>query len=136
MASAWMVAFLLGAGGLVDLRNQEVAHTRTHFRVPVYSSLQQWEARRAELRRQILAVAGLWPLPPRALLQSRRAGRIERERWAVEKVLIQTLPGYYLAGNLYLPRGRAGPFPGVLIPHGHWKHGRLEDLDSYSVPRL
>jgi len=119
-----------------ELRNKQVAQTKSHFRMPVYSSLQQWQARRRELRQQILASAGLWPLPPRISLNAKRAGRIEHGRWAVEKILIQTLPGYYLAGNLYLPVGRSGPFPGVLIPHGHWKHGRLEDLDSYSVPRL
>lgn len=136
MAPAWLFAFLLVAGGRGDPRNHEVVHTRTHFRMPLYTRLEHWEARRAELRRQILAAAGLWPFPPRVPLEARRAGRIESERWAVEKVLIRTLPGYYLAGNLYLPRGRRGPFPGVLIPHGHWKHGRLEDLDTYSVPRL
>lgn len=136
MAPHWLIAFFIAAGLAADPRNQQVFHTRTHFRMPVYNSLQQWEARRAELRRQILAAAGLWPFPPRVPLEPRRAGRLERERWAVEKVLIRTLPGYYLAGNLYMPRGRRGPFPGVLIPHGHWKHGRLEDLDSYSVPRL
>jgi dienelactone hydrolase len=133
---ALLLAAWLAAIPSEDLRNKQIAHTKTHFRMPEYASLEQWQARRAELKRQILAAAGLWPLPPRVPLEARRAGRLERGRWAVEKVLIQTLPGYYLAGNLYLPAGRKGPFPGVLIPHGHWKHGRLEDLESYSVPRL
>jgi len=134
--TAAVALVLLGAVPRGDLRNEEIPHTKSHFRMPAYRTLHDWELRRAQLRRQILAAAGLWPLPPRVPLQARRAGRIERDRWSVEKVLIQTLPGYYLAGNLYLPRGQRGPFPGVLIPHGHWKHGRFEDLDSYSVPRL
>ncbi len=104
--------------------------------MPVYRTLEEWRVRSAELRRQILAAAGLWPFPPRNPLNIRRAGRSEHGRWAVEKVLIETLPGYHLAGNLYVPVGREGKFPGVLIPHGHWKRGRLEDLDTYSVPRL
>ena len=36
------------------------------------------------------------------------------------EVLIRTLPGYYLAGNLYRPRSGTGPYPGVLQAHGHW----------------
>jgi dienelactone hydrolase len=32
--------------------------------------------------------------------------------------------------------GKKSPAPAVLIPHGHWKHGRTEDLPSYSVPAL
>lgn len=119
-----------------DVRSKSTVATKTHFRMPIYRTLTDWIARRQQLREQILAAAGLWPLPERVPLQARRAGRMERGRWAVEKVLLQTLPGYYLAGNLYLPAGRSGKFPGVLIPHGHWKHGRLEDLDTYSVPRL
>ena len=61
-------------------------------------------------------------------------GRIEHGDYTVEKVYIETLPGYYLSGNLYRPRGRAGKFPGVLAPHGHWDYGRLEHQPLISVP--
>lgn len=118
-----------------DRRNSDIPHTKTHFTMPVYKSLEEWSARRERLRRQILIAAGLWPMPEKQPLRPLRFGRIERARYTVEKVLLETLPGYYLGGNLYLP-ARRGRFPGVLIAHGHWKHGRVEDLDSYSVPRL
>ncbi|MCP5114302.1 MAG: hypothetical protein GY953_26020, partial [bacterium] len=42
------------------------------------------------------------------------------------KVYLETLPGYYLAGNLYRPTVRNGRHPAVLKPHGHWAYGRLE----------
>ena len=51
-------------------------------------------------------------------------------------MLIETLPGYYLGGNLYRPRRPAPPngFPGVVSPHGHWAYGRLENTAIASVP--
>jgi len=49
-------------------------------------------------------------------------------------VLLQTLPGYYLGGNLYRPLGKKGRFPGVASPHGHWNYGRLEHQPLGSIP--
>jgi dienelactone hydrolase len=54
----------------------------------------------------------------------------------IEKVLIETLPGYYLAGNLYTPL-KAAPaegYPAIISPHGHWTYGRLENTEITSVP--
>ncbi|PIZ47446.1 MAG: hypothetical protein COY42_08505, partial [Armatimonadetes bacterium CG_4_10_14_0_8_um_filter_66_14] len=35
---------------------------------------------------------------------------------------------------LYRPLGKKGPFPGIVTPHGHWAHGRLEDQVLGSIP--
>jgi dienelactone hydrolase len=67
-------------------------------------------------------------------MEPRIFGRIERDGYSVEKVLLQTLPGFYLGGNLYRPRGRSGRFPAVATPHGHWPYGRLENTPTASVP--
>jgi dienelactone hydrolase len=52
----------------------------------------------------------------------------------VEKVLLETYPGFYLGGNLYRPTGKQGPFPAIVSPHGHWAYGRLENQQLVSVP--
>ena len=118
-----------------DIRNLPV-DTRTRFAAARYRSLEQWQERHASLRRQILASAGLDPLPDRNPLNARRFGLARREGFSVEKVTIDTLPGFHLAGNLYLPAKLEGRAPAVLVLHGHWKHGRVEDLPEYSVPAL
>ena len=41
-----------------DIRNTIVPNTDTHFTMPVYRSLAEWESRKAHLRKQILAAAG------------------------------------------------------------------------------
>jgi hypothetical protein len=92
-----------------------------------------WEARAARLREQILFSAGLWPIPEKSPLKPRVTGRIEGPDYVIENVALRTLPGFYLCGNLYRPKGRKGPFPAIVNPHGHWKNGRLETEPD--VPR-
>src|SRR5438876_5356162 len=111
-----------------DARVTDTPGTNSHFQMPAYKTLAEWEARRAHLRKQILSAAGLLPMPPKNELHPQIFGRIENQDYTIEKVLLETLPGYYLGGNLYRPRKPAPPggFPAVASPHGHWVYGRLE----------
>src|SRR5271165_1063120 len=84
-----------------DARNFEVPETNTHFAPPVFRTLAEWKARRAHLRTQILSAAGLLPMLPKGDLHAQVFGRIENTDYCIEKVLLETLPGYYLGGNLY-----------------------------------
>jgi len=88
--------------------------------------LDAWEKRAAALRRQILFSAGLQPMPPKTPMNPRVTGRIEGPDFIVENVALETFPGFFLAGNLYRPRGAQGRLPAIVNPHGHWQHGRLE----------
>ena len=119
-----------------DIRNTATADYKTHFKMPEYTSLKQWEDRRSSLQQQILAAAGLLPMPLKTPLRPKIVRRLAYQDYSIEVVLIETLPGYFLGGNLYRPVGKSVPAPAVLIPHGHWKRGRLEDQPSYSVPAL
>ncbi|MCC6729159.1 MAG: acetylxylan esterase [Chthonomonadales bacterium] len=104
----------------------------THHLFTPPTSRGDWERRATELREQVLFSAGLWPMPTRTPLRPRVTGRTEAPDFIVENVAIETLPGFYLGGNLYRPRGK-GPFPAIANPHGHWSHGRLER--EQDVPR-
>ena len=85
-----------------------------------------WEKRRAELRRQVLFSAGLWPMPEKTELNPIITGKIDGDGYTIENVALETRPHFFLCGNLYRPKGKKGPFPGIVNPHGHWSHGRLE----------
>ncbi len=119
-----------------DARNTEIPNTDTHFTARTYKTLAEWQARRAHLRKQILSAAGLLPMPPKNDLHPQIFGRIENKTYSIEKVLLETMPGYYLGGNLYRPmkQAPAGGFPGIVSPHGHWTYGRLEHSVNASVP--
>jgi dienelactone hydrolase len=119
-----------------DARNTYTPNTDTHFTAKTYKTLAEWEAHKQHLRRQILSAAGLMPLFPKNDLRPQIFGRIENRDYSIEKVLLETLPGYYLGGNLYRPlkEAPAGGFPAVISPHGHWNYGRLEHQPLASVP--
>lgn len=132
---AGLVAMSAFAQSERDARNgMNLPGTKTHFKLKTYN-LEEWTQRRAALRRQVLAAAGLSLMPPRTPLSPRIFDRQEQPDFTVEKVWIETWPGLFLAGNLYRPKA-AGRHPAVLHPHGHWKRGRLEDTDEYSGPAL
>ncbi|HYO80001.1 MAG TPA: hypothetical protein VES20_01260 [Bryobacteraceae bacterium] len=130
---------LAGTGAMAavpatDRRNTETSGTDTHFKAPSFRDLQQWQARREALRKQVAFAAGLMPMPARTPLNAKVFDRIENKDYSIEKVHIETLPGFYLAGNLYRPLGKPGKFPGMLAPHGHATYGRLEHGPLFSVP--
>jgi len=119
---------------LQDSRNTNIPNTDTHFAAPRFTSLNTWEARRAGLRKQILFAAGLYPMPEKTPLKPRYFAHLNREGYSIDTVLLETMPGYYLGGNLYRPRGKTGKLPAVAAPHGHWKNGRLEHQELASTP--
>jgi hypothetical protein len=117
-----------------DARNIDIHDSNTPFKMPVFTSREAWLERAAFLRKQILASAGLLPMPEKTPIHAEVFGKVERSGYSVEKVLLETYPGFYLGGNLYRPAGGHGPFPVVVSPHGHWAYGRLENQQLVSVP--
>jgi hypothetical protein len=117
-----------------DRRAAEVRHLNMRYTFQPPATRAAWEARRKHLREQILVGTGLWPMPERTPLNARVFGKIEGDGFTVEKVLIETWPGFFLGGNLYRPTDQRGPFPAILNPHGHWSRGRLENTDVCTVP--
>ena len=77
------------------------------------------EKARPELRRQLLEMLGIWPLPARTDLQAKVTGKIERPKFTVEKIVFQSMPGLYVTGNLYIPKPAPTKAPTVLYVCGH-----------------
>jgi dienelactone hydrolase len=82
-------------------------------------SLEDWEARRAEYRRQLQEMLGLWPMPERTDLHPVITGKIDQEEFTVEKLHFQALPKLYVTANLYLPKKLEKPAPAILYVCGH-----------------
>jgi hypothetical protein len=131
--TSWLVV-------VVHAQSQPSPPGSTHYRTlndrfapPEFTSLNDWQRRAAYLREHILASAGLLPLPARTPLNARVFGEQRHDDYSVFKVYFESLPGFYVTGNLYRPAG-TGPYPTVLSPHGHWPYGRLENTETASIP--
>ena len=84
-----------------------------------YKNLDQWKARAANIRKQILTGANLYPLPKRTPLNAVVHKKRTYEGYTVESAAFEARPGYFVYGNLYRPLGKKGPHAGILCPHGH-----------------
>ena len=103
------------------------------FAPPKFETAASWNLRATFLRDHVLASAGLLPLPEKTPLKPTIFGEIKRSDYTVSKVYFESLPGFFVTGNLYRPLGD-GPFPAILSPHGHWAYGRLENTALNSGP--
>ena len=104
-----------------------------HFVPPEITTLDAWRTRADYLRAHVLESAGLLPMPEKRPLSPVVFGEITHDGYRVSKVYFESLPGFFVTGNLYRPAGE-GPFPAILSPHGHWAYGRLENSEVASVP--
>jgi dienelactone hydrolase len=134
-----------------DVRRTPLGYMRTlyegsGFKPP--ASKDDWMKRREALRQQVLITNGMWPMPPKNDLKPQVYGKLVRDGYTIEKVVLETFPGFYLSGNLYRPapwvpvqddpsdvKARKAAWeknrsaekkPAILCPHGHWSYGRFE----------
>jgi len=97
------------------------------------TTVDAWKTHADYVRTHVLASAGLLPMPEKTPLRPVVFGEVARADYRVAKVYFESLPGFFVTGNLYRPIG-GGPFPAILSPHGHWAYGRLENTALNSGP--
>jgi dienelactone hydrolase len=100
----------------LDRRAAEIENIRT---------VEAAERRKQYVRDKILDLIGGLP-DYSGPLNAKVTGRIERANYAIEKVLFESLPQYFVTANLYLPK-QPGRHPGVLIALGHWDEGKAAE---------
>ena len=82
------------------------------------------ERRKAVVRQRILDSLGGLP-EYNGPLNARVTGQIQANGYVIEKVMYESLPGFYVTANLYRPE-RPGHYPGVLLQAGHTQEGKAE----------
>src|ERR1035437_3790722 len=89
-------------------RKERIAGIRTR---------EQFEKRRSEVRRQLLAMMGGLP-DERPPLNLRKMGVIDHGDYRVEKIIYESLPKFYVTANLYVPQTGHSRYPAILQPTG------------------
>src|SRR6478752_3127192 len=95
-----------------DVRLQPPKDLNGYFPFTPSQSPQEWNVRAEKLRRQLQASQGLWPLPTKTPLNAVVHGKVERDDFTCERVYFESMPGFYVTGNLYRPKGKSGKLPG------------------------
>jgi len=110
-----------------DARLEPLKDLDGYFPFTPPKSKAEWTPRAERVRRQILISQGLWPLPEKTPLNPVIHGKIDRGEYTIEKVYFESVPGFFVTGNLYRPKKVAGKVPAVLFAHGHWADARLTE---------
>ncbi len=101
------------------------------------TSKDAWQVRSAQVKQQMQVAMGLWPLPKLDPIEPKVYGKIKLDGYTIEKAIFETLPGFYVTGNLYRPDPMpTGKVPGVLCPHGHWSNARFYDESPAAIANL
>lgn len=118
-----------------DARRNVSRHTNTVFPVTTFSSREEIEKRREELRFNLRMAAGLYPWPEKTPLNPKYEEVGEYDGYSVRKVMFESYPGMWSTGNLYLPRPMKAKAPAILNVIGHWEDQRLTRLDTADYPQ-
>lgn len=81
----------------------------------------------AGLKQKMIAAVG--GFPARTPLNARVTGTLHREGYRVDKVIFESQPGIFVTAALFLPDASRfpAPYPGVLVPCGHYAPGKAHD---------
>ena len=77
------------------------------------------------VRKKIQSCFGAFPT--KTPLNARVTGKVERDGYTIEKVLFESRPNFLVSANLYIPKGKKHPLPGVVASCGHSSNGKAAD---------
>jgi len=95
------------------------------------STRQDAEAYVRSVQEKIQQSFGPWP--EKTPLKPRVTGVVDRDQYHIENVIFESRPNFLVTANLYIPKGREFPLPGVVGTCGHSANGKaLEAYQSFA----
>ena len=88
---------------------------------------EQYDAYRREMHAKFIAAMG--GFPERTPLNAKVVSTVQKERYRVEKVVFESMPGIYVTANFFIPNGGPVPRPAVALSCGHAHEGK--DSNTY-----
>ncbi len=73
------------------------------------------------------------PLPAKTPLNAKVTGTVDRDAYTIEKVIFESRPNFLVTSNLYIPKNRKFPLPGVVATCGHLANAKAgENYQSFA----
>ena len=108
-----------------DVRDKEIHGLSTEA---------EWLGRQQTVRRRLLQILG--PFPEKTPLRAVITGTIRKDGYALEKILFESHPGFYVTGSLFIPSVRKAKLPAVLNVIGHEQESYRAPLDQVLILNL
>lgn len=107
-------------------RRPEEGIERLNTLMEEYSTLEEWEARKAELKTCLYHTLGVAPLRDKIAGKMTVTPKRKMDGYTVENFALELLPGVYTTGSIYRPSQvkRGAKLPLILNPNGHFGTGR------------
>jgi dienelactone hydrolase len=90
-----------------------------------FDSAEEWKARAAAIRAGVRRGMRLERLPSACELRPIHGTTLDGDGYTIAPVAFESLPGFWVTGNLYRPEQIDGMTAGILCTHGHGPDGRL-----------
>lgn len=100
--------FCKEAFAFLDTREAEIATLETES---------DWLVRQAEVREKLNRLIGTFP--EKTPLNAKVVDVIKREDYKVEKIIYESVPGYYVTAGLFVPNNIKGKAPAIIYVSGH-----------------
>lgn len=92
-----------------------------------YHDKKTWEQRAEHIRKNIINGSGLNRFPENTPLKPVIHNKRTYNGYTVENVAFESLPGFFVTGNLYRPVATQASYPAILAPHGHFADARFQE---------
>jgi hypothetical protein len=113
------------------LKTPQEGKEQLDYLASLYSNKEAWEARKAQLKSELLSALKLSPIPAKTNSKPIITNKRIYDGYSVENVALEVLPGVYTCGSLYSPLKPKGKIPVILNPDGHFGDGRYRADAQY-----
>ncbi len=90
--------------------------------------------RQEKVKKKIMQLLG--PLPKKIPLNARVTGVIKKKDYRIEKVIYESVPGFYVTAALFLPKKTKGKAPAIIYASGHTENGFRSETYQHVIINL
>lgn len=95
---------------------------------------EDWLTRQSQVRKKLLDIIG--PFPEKTPLNVQITGTLKKDGYTIEKVIYESMPGYYIPGALYIPDGIKKSAPAIFYTCGHSREGFRVNIYQHIIINL